>query len=504
MLIEGFCLAVLIKSPATKTLVMQPVLLVVMDGVGLREKNKGNAFKQADTPNIGRLMSRNGFAKLDASGPAVGLPEGYTGNSEVGHLHLGAGRKIPQRLTRINKAIENNELREKEALKEALQRAEKNDTAVHFAGIISDGGIHGHIDHLKALLEISSDYDVEVKIHCFTDGRDVAPKSAEKYLNQIEEWTEEYDAEIASVMGRYYSMDRDHNWDRTHKAYIAMAEGEGFEFSDPREALEKTYDEGDYDYFVQPSVSESYGGMTDEDEVVFYNFRADRERQIEEELVEEVNPDEYEEPVHPNFTSMFRYEHEIENPAIFEKQVVEDTLGEKIEDADLSQLRVAESQKKPHVTFFFNGQRELEFEHEERHFVESDKIKAYDQKPEMHADDITEVVLDALREGEKDFILLNYANCDLVGHTGDIDAAITAVETVDRNIGRLEKTAGETDYAMLVTSDHGNCEDMGTEENPNTSHTLNQVPLFGVNTDIEFEDGELWSVEEVVEEIMSI
>jgi 2,3-bisphosphoglycerate-independent phosphoglycerate mutase len=471
-------------------------LLVVMDGVGLREETEGNAFKQADTPNLGKLMARHGFEKLEASGPAVGLPEGYTGNSEVGHLHLGAGRRILQRLTRINNAIENNELKEREALKNALERAEEKNTAVHLAGIISNGGIHGHIDHLKSLLEITSDYDVEVKIHCFTDGRDVAPKSAEKFIKEIEAWTEKFRGEIATVMGRYYSMDRDHNWERTHKAYRAMAEAEGFKFSGPGEAIQKTYEDGDYDYFIQPSVSENYEGMSDDDEVIFYNFRADRERQIEEELVEETNPDDFEEAIHPNFTSMFQYEHEIDNPAIFEKKVVENTLGEKIEEAGMSQLRVAESQKRPHVTFFFNGQREMNFEHEERHFVESDKIKAYDQKPEMHADDITDVVLEALDEGEKDFILLNFANCDLVGHTGDLEAAITAVETVDKNIGRLVEKVKETDYSMLITADHGNCEDMGTEDSPNTSHTTNKVPLIGVDTkfEVEVEEGELWEI----------
>ena len=483
---------------------MRPVLLVVMDGVGLRKETEGNAFKQADTPNLGKLMARNGFAKLEASGPAVGLPEGYTGNSEVGHLHLGAGRKIDQRLKRINNAIENDELREKEALKNSLERAEENNTTVHLAGIISDGGIHGHIDHLKALLEISSNYDVDVKVHCFTDGRDVSPKSAENFISQIEGWTEQYVGQIATVMGRYFSMDRDHNWDRTHKAYRAMAEAEGFEFKDPQEALEETYENDDYDYFIQPSVAENFEGMEEDDEVIFYNFRADRERQIEEELVKEIDPDEYDEPINPNFTSMFRYEHEIETPAIFEKKIVENTLGEKIEKAGMSQLRVAESQKRPHVTFFFNGQRELEFEHEERHFVESDKIRAYDQKPEMHADDICEVVLDALEQGEKDFILLNFANCDLVGHTGNMDATIEAIETVDRNIGRLVEKVDGTDYRMLVTADHGNCEDMGTEESPNTSHTLNPVPLIGVNTDRRFEDGELWEIEKIVEDFLDV
>ena len=481
---------------------MAPVLLVVMDGVGLREENQGNAFKQASTPNIGKIMARNGFAKLEASGPAVGLPEGYTGNSEVGHLHLGAGRRISQRLKRINNAIEDDELRDNDALVKSLERAEQNNTAVHYAGIISDGGIHGHIDHLKALLEITSEYDIEdVYVHCFTDGRDVDPKSAKQFLLKIEEWCQDYDAEIATVMGRFYSMDRDHNWERTEKAYYAIAEAEGFNFDAPEEAVEKAYDDGEYDYFIQPSVSEDYPGMKQSDELIFYNFRADRERQIVEALLK---PDfeEFENPIRPNFTSMLRYREDFNNPVMFEKQVVENTLGEKIENAGLSQLRVAESQKKPHVTYFFNGQQELKFENEDREFIESDKIRAFDQRPEMHADEITDIVIDSIENQKHDFILLNFANCDLVGHTGDLEATITAVETVDRNIGRLVETVQDSDYTMLVTADHGNCEDMGTDEANNTSHTLNPVPLVGVNTDKEFENGEIWKIENIIEEML--
>lgn len=480
---------------------MAPVLLVVMDGVGLREQEEANAFKQADTPNLDSSMEQ-GYAELEASGPAVGLPEGYTGNSEVGHLHLGAGRCIPQRLKRINESIENGELEQKEALKDSLERAEENNTAVHFAGIISDGGIHGHIDHLKALLEITSNYDIEdVYIHCFTDGRDVDPKSAKQYLLKIEEWCQDCDAEIATVMGRFYSMDRDVNWERTEKAYQAMAEAEGFQFEAPEEAVKKAYRDGEYDYFIQPSISGNYPGMSSEDELIFYNFRADRERQIAEAFLK---PDfeQFDNPIQPNFTSMLRYREDFNNPVLFEKKVVKNTLGEKIEDAGLSQLRVAESQKKPHVTYFFNGQRELKFEHEERHFIESDKIKAYDQKPEMHADDITSIVLDALENGEKDFILLNYANCDLVGHTGDLEATITAVETVDRNIGKLVEKVRETDYEMLITADHGNCEDMGAGEDTNTSHTLNPVPLILVEGKIEEGIENLFEIESLIKSIL--
>jgi 2,3-bisphosphoglycerate-independent phosphoglycerate mutase len=479
---------------------MKPVLLVVMDGVGLRQSREGNAFRQADTPNIDNLMD-DGYAELQASGPAVGLPEGYTGNSEVGHLHLGAGRTVPQRLKRINRSIQDEELGQKEAIRQSLSRAEEQDSDVHLAGIISDGGIHGHIDHLKALLQVASEYDVDVKIHCFTDGRDVEPKSAEKYISQIRDWTSEHGGEIVSIMGRFYSMDRDHNWGRTEEAYRAMTEGEGFQFQEAGEAVRETYEQGDYDYFVIPSAKKDYNGMENDDKLIFYNFRADRERQIAEAFLKE-DFEEFENPVRPNFVSMFRYRRDFENPVVFEKQVVENTLGEAIENEGMSQLRVAESQKKPHVTYFFNGQKELEFDREDREFVESDKIKAYDQAPEMHADDITDTVIEAMENGEKDFILLNYANCDLVGHTGDMEAAVTAVEVVDRNIGRLVEKSDETGYAMLVTADHGNCEDMGSESSPNTSHTLNPVPLMVRNADLEIEDGEIWEVREYVEEML--
>ncbi|MFB6180522.1 MAG: 2,3-bisphosphoglycerate-independent phosphoglycerate mutase [Candidatus Nanohalobium sp.] len=479
---------------------MKPVLLTVMDGMALREEEQGNAFKQADTPNLDKLMEEHGCTALDASGPAVGLPEGFTGNSEVGHLHLGAGRKIPQRLKRIDNAIKENSLKEKQALKEALEQAEEENSTVHFAGMISDGGIHSHIRHLKALMKAASEYSVDVKIHCFTDGRDVEPKSADKYLSQVEDWCKEYGGEIATISGRYYSMDRDHNWERTEKAYKAMTQGEGLQFNDPREPVEETYEEGDYDYFVIPGAREGFEGIENNDQVVFFNFRADRVRQITEAFLKP-EFEEFENPVRPGYTSMFRYRKDFNNPVLFEKQVVENTLGEKIEDAGLSQLRVAESQKKPHVTFFFNGQRELEFEHEERHFIESDKIKAFDQKPEMHADDICDVVLEAMEKGEKDFILINYANPDLVGHTGDLDAAIKAVETVDRNIGRLAEKAEENNYAAIFTADHGNCDNMGTEENPNTSHTMNKVPLItqGIKQK-PVQEKQLWEIEKIVEQ----
>jgi 2,3-bisphosphoglycerate-independent phosphoglycerate mutase len=459
-------------------------LLVVIDGLGLRDEKQGNAFKQAETPNIDSLMEDYGYQELEASGPAVGLPEGYTGNSEVGHLHMGAGRVIPQRLTRINKAIEEGKLGKKEATIKAFQNAEEKDTTVHLAGIISDGGIHGHIDHLKALMRIASNYDVDVEIHCFTDGRDVDPKSAEEYISQIKEWQKDCPGQIATVVGRFYSMDRDHNWERTHQAYDAMALGEGFEFEDPREAVEKAYEDGEYDYFIQPSVRENYEGMSEEDEVIFYNYRADRERQIEEELLEDTDPDEYEEPVNPNFTGMFPYERGLNAESVFKKKVVENTLGEEIAEKGFTQLRVAESQKKPHVTYFFNGQRELKFEGEERKFIESDKIRAYDERPEMHAEEIAQIVIEALDQEEKNFIMLNFANCDLVGHTGDLEATITAVETVDEQIGRLREKVEASEYDMVVTSDHGNCEDMGAEENPNTSHTTNKVPAVGIGVDL--------------------
>ncbi len=455
-------------------------LLVVIDGLGLRKEKEGNAFKQAETPNIEKLMQKHGCQELEASGKAVGLPEGYTGNSEVGHLHIGAGRTVPQRLTRINKAIESGELGEKEALKQAFSRAEENGSKVHLAGIISDGGIHGHIEHLKALIEISRDYDVELEIHCFTDGRDTSPKSAEKYISELEKVLENSKGSIATVIGRFYAMDRDSNWERTRQAYDAMAHGKGYGFEEPREAVEKAYSDGEYDYFIQPSARSDYEGIGFDDELIFYNYRADRERQIAEAFIKP-GFNHFENNVRPSFTSMFPYRRDFDNPVIFEKMVVEDTVGEKIEKWGMSQLRVAESQKKPHVTYFFNGQRELEFDNEERRFIESDKIKAFDERPEMHAEEITDIVIDAVEKGEKDFILMNYANCDLVGHTGELDATITAVETVDKNIGRLTEAVEDSEYAMIVTADHGNCEDMGGEKSSNTSHTLNKIPFILVS-----------------------
>ena len=471
-------------------------LMVVIDGLGLREEKQGNAFRQADTPNIDRIMEEHGYQELEASGPAVGLPEGYTGNSEVGHLHLGAGRVIPQRLTRINNAIKKNKLQEKKAVKQVFERAEKKQVPVHLAGIISDGGIHGHINHLKALIEMSKNYSVKLKIHAFADGRDVDPKSAEKYLSEIKQKTQGLNAEIATVMGRFYSMDRDHNWERTRQAYNAMILGEGFQYENPREAVERAYKDDEYDYFIQPSAKNNYEGMKNNHEVIFYNYRADRERQIAEALLEE-EFDEFENPIRPNFTSMLPYRRDFENPVIFEKQKVENTLGEKIEEKGLSQLRIAESQKKPHVTYFFNGQRELEFEHETRRFIESDKIRAFDEKPEMHAEEITDIAIQAIEEDEEDFILMNYANCDLVGHTGDINATIKAVEAVDRNLGRLIEKIKASKYNALITADHGNCEDLGTEEKPKTSHTLNKVPLISIGLEIQ----EIEKISDIVDQI---
>lgn len=480
-------------------------MLVVMDGVGLREESRGNAFRRAETPNLDSLMDE-GYEQLEASGHAVGLPEGYTGNSEVGHLHMGAGRRVPQRLSRINDAIESDRLREKRALKEALERAESRGKAVHLAGIVSDGGIHGHIDHLMALLDICSEHELEqVWVHCFTDGRDVPPKSAAEFLEKVERKCEEIpvEAAIATVTGRYFAMDRDSNWGRTQRAYRAMAEAQGLGFDHFSEALEECYADGEYDYFVQPSVSRKYPGMTPDDELIFYNFRADRERQIADAFLLE-GFEEFENPVRPNFTSMFLYRHEFDNPVLFKKMTVGYTLGEKIADSGLSQLRVAESQKRPHVTYFFNGQRELEFEGEERFFIESDKIKSYDMKPEMHARETTDRVIQAVEEGEHDFIMLNYANPDLVGHTGEMEAAVEAVETVDRNVGRLMEAVRDSEYGMIVTADHGNCEDMGTEESPNTSHTTNPVPVIGVDLDLEVDHGELWEIHRMISRTLEL
>ncbi|MCJ7479169.1 MAG: 2,3-bisphosphoglycerate-independent phosphoglycerate mutase, partial [Candidatus Nanohaloarchaeota archaeon QJJ-7] len=460
---------------------MDGVVLAVLDGLGVRKGEDGNAFLHADTPNLDRLFSENPYTELRAWGEAVGLPEGYIGNSEVGHLHIGSGRVVTQELVRINKLISEGKFPEKEALKEAAEEAKRKDSRVHVMGIASDGGVHGHVNHILALMEFFADRGCEVETHAFLDGRDVPPESASGYLEQIQEKSEEVgNGSLGSFMGRYYSMDRDDNWDRTEKAYRALISGEGHRAEDWEEGLEDRYEDDRNDYFVEPVILEGFEPVEEGDVVVFSNWREDRARQLTRAFIQpDFGPFETDDPEKFYFVSMMPYEDHFDNPSVLEEEIVEPTLGEILSENGRKELRLTESQKEPHVTYFFDGQREEKFPGTDTKIFESADLPSYDRKPEMESGKITEYAEEAMMEGEHDFILINYPNCDLVSHTGDLDAAVEAVETVDEMAGRLEEKARENDYTLILTSDHGNCEEMTGEFE--TSHTLNPVPFCLVN-----------------------
>lgn len=479
-------------------------MLAVLDGIGIQDEEEGNAVVQADTPNLDRLFSRFPYTELEAYGPAVGLPEGYIGNSEVGHIHLGAGRVIPQELKRINDAIEDGSFFENDTLKNAAEHATKEDRTVHVMGIASDGGVHGHLHHVLALIQFFAREGCEVRTHPFLDGRDVEPESAEPYLERIQEVAEATGTgAVASIMGRYYAMDRDGNWGRTEKAYRALVYGEGRSAGSVDEAMQTARREDRNDYFVEPTLVEGFNGIDEGDVIVFSNYRKDRARQLTEAL-NASDVDEF--PVEGDafhFVSMMPYTDRFDVPTVFDQQRVENTLGEVVSRAGVKQLRVSESQKEPHVTYFLDGQREERFPGTDVRIFPSADVDAYDEKPEMEASEITDHVVAAMEEGEHGFIFINYPNCDLVGHTGDLEAAVEAVETVDGQAGRLAEAATQNGYALVLTSDHGTAEELvGTYE---TSHTLNDVPLCVVGSDLEEVDGEgLSDVAPVVLELLDI
>lgn len=480
------------------------VALVVMDGVGVRDEEDGNAFAQADTPTLDRLFAEEPYTELQASGEAVGLPEGYIGNSEVGHLHIGAGRVIPQELVRINEAIDDGSLYGEDALVSAADAALETDGTVHLMGIASDGGVHGHIDHITALMDFFADAGCDVQVHAFLDGRDVEPKSARRYLDTIQEAAGEAgSAWLGSFMGRYFAMDRDTNWDRTERAYSALVHGEGHVVPDVETGLEQAYGRDRNDYFVEPTLLETFAPIEDDDVVVFTNWRKDRARQLTRAFIEG-DFDTF--PVADRdigFVTMMPYDDDFDAPTVMEEERVAGTVGEVLSSHGKSELRLTESQKEPHVTYFFDGQREDPFPDTDLQVFKSANVSAYDEKPEMEAEKITAYAADAFRDGSHDFVLVNYPNCDLVGHTGDVDAAVSAVETVDGMVGRLVEAARDGGYTLLLTSDHGNCEEMvGRYE---TSHTLNPVPFCMVNgPDRELQEGGLTNIAATIFELMDV
>jgi len=470
---------------------IKPLLLMILDGWGHREELEGNAIAQANIPNFHHLEESYPHTFLEASGEAVGLPEGQMGNSEVGHLNMGAGRVVYQELTRINKAIKDRTFFKNVVLMEAMKNARLQNKAFHFMGLLSDGGVHSHIAHLFALLDMAKEQGLkEVYIHVILDGRDVLPQSGKQYIIQLEQKIRALGiGKIASVSGRYYVMDRDHRWERLEKAYQALVMGEGKFAAGALAALESSYDVRVTDEFVPPTVivdeaGKAVGTIQEGDSVLFFNFRSDRAREIAHAIVD-AEVTEFACPVHPkvNFVCMTSYEDTICTPIAFPQQNLKNTLGEVLSLSGLKQLRIAETEKYAHVTFFFNGGIEEPDPGEERILVPSPKVATYNLQPEMSAPELTQKLLEQLRKNTYDVIILNFANPDMVGHTGVLSATIKAVEAVDRCLGEIVAELQKMEGTLLVTADHGNAEakvDLETDL-PLTAHSINKVPFILVN-----------------------
>lgn len=472
----------------------KPVVLMVLDGYGLNEKTEGNAIAMANTPVMDKLMKECPFVKGNASGMSVGLPDGQMGNSEVGHMNIGAGRIIYQDLTRITKAIEDGDFFENKVLLNAVENVKKNDSALHLWGLLSDGGVHSHNTHLYALLELAKKHDLKkVYVHCFLDGRDTPPASGKDYVAELQKKIDEIGVgEIASVHGRYYAMDRDTNWDRVEKAYNALVAGEGKKGTDAVQAVADSYAEGITDEFVVPTVIEKDGkplGLVKEnDSVIFFNFRPDRAREITRAFCDK----EFEHFKRVNgfmkltFVCFKDYDETIENKQVaFEKEVIVNTFGEFLANHGKTQLRLAETEKYAHVTFFFNGGIEEPNKDEDRSLVKSPSVATYDLQPEMSAPEVGERLTAAITSDKYDVIVINFANPDMVGHTGVIEAAIKAVERIDQCVGAAVDAIKQVGGVMFICADHGNAEKMINEETgaPHTAHTTNPVPFILVNYD---------------------
>ena len=476
------------------------VTLIVLDGWGLGKNYEGNAIMKAKTPNYKLIEENYPGTTLRASGLSVGLPEGQMGNSEVGHLNIGSGRVVYQELTRITKAIENGEFFKKEEFLNALESVKNNNSKLHLMGLLSDGGVHSHNDHLYALLKLAKDNGVnDVYVHCFLDGRDVPPKSAKGYLNELEEKLREIGVgKIATISGRYYAMDRDKRWERTKKAYESLLLGRGNSGNSSEEIINKSYSEDITDEFVEPSVilkdNKPVGTIDSKDSIIFINFRPDRARQITRAIVDEdFEGFNREKVVNTQYITMTQYDKTIKNVIVaYKPQKLSNTLGEYISSLGYKQLRIAETEKYAHVTFFFNGGVEKPNEGEERVLIPSPKVATYDLKPEMSAFELRDEVIKRIKGKEYDLIVINFANPDMVGHTGDINATIKALETVDECLGDVIKEIKNVGGKALITADHGNAEEMLDHESGNklTAHSTNDVPCIIIGEgDVKLRDG---------------
>ena len=477
----------------------KPVALIIMDGYGLNETTEGNAIAAAKTPNLDKYFAEYPHTKLEASGLAVGLPDGQMGNSEVGHTNIGAGRVVYQMLVKISKDIEDGTILENKALLDAIKSAKENNKALHFIGLLSDGGVHSHNEHLYGLLEMAKKNGLnDVYIHTFHDGRDVPPTSGIDYMQQLVDKMDEIGVgKVATICGRFYAMDRDNAWDRVEKAYNAMVMGEGIEAADPVEAIKNSYANDVTDEFIVPTVIDKNGMIKEGDSVVMINFRPDRARQITRTIVDPlfdgfVRKKGYF-PV--NYVCMAQYDAEMPNVTVaYPPEQLTMTFGEYISKQGMSQLRIAETQKYAHVTFFFNGGEEQQFDGEERILIKSPDVETFDMKPEMSAYEVCDAVCDAIEADKFDVIILNYANCDMVGHTGVFDAAVAAVEAVDECVGKMVDAILAKGGKAIITADHGNADCLIDPENKSvfTAHTTNPVPMIVIGEgDVELKEGRL-------------
>ena len=491
----------------------KPAVLIIMDGYGIAPKSEGNAVTKADKPNLDKIFSENPYTTIGASGMAVGLPDGQMGNSEVGHTNMGAGRIVYQDLTRITKSIQDGDFYENEVLLDAMENVKKNNSALHIMGLLSDGGVHSFNGHLYALLELAKKQNVEkVFMHAFMDGRDVPPASGKDFIAAcLDKMKEIGVGKIATVEGRYYAMDRDTNWDRVEKAYSAMVYGEGNHSCCAVKAMEDSYADGVTDEFVVPVIIDGAEPVKAGDSIVFINFRPDRAREITRTFVD---PDfkgfERRNGMFPvKFVCMTEYDATMPNVEIaFKSQELNNTFGEYLASLGKTQLRIAETEKYAHVTFFFNGGIEEPYEGEDRVLVASPKVATYDLQPEMSAPEVCEKVVDRIKSGKYDAVILNFANCDMVGHTGVFDAAVKAVETVDTCVGKVVEAVKEMGGITVITADHGNADKMINEEDgsPFTAHTTNLVPLCVVGYDCKLKQqgGKLSDIVPTMLEMMNI
>lgn len=490
------------------------VLLMILDGWGIAKNTKVSAIDQAQTPYINSLYKKYPHSKLEASGLAVGLPEGQMGNSEVGHMNIGAGRIVYQDLVRVNKAVEERELDKNAVLLEALNYAKQSGKAFHLIGLLSDGGVHSHIDHLKGLCTIAHNHELKnVFIHAFTDGRDTDPKGGLTYLTDLKDHLKKSTGRIASVTGRYYAMDRDKRWERVKLAYDAMVHGVGEKSKDILSAVVKSYDSGVTDEFIKPiiAVDENDNPLTtiqDGDVVLCFNFRTDRGREITIALTQQDFHEQNMSKLNLHYVTLTNYDDTFKGVnVIFDKDNLENTLGEIVSKAKRKQIRIAETEKYPHVTFFFSGGREEVFPGESRLMCPSPKVATYDLKPEMSAQDIRDKIIPELESKSADFICLNFANPDMVGHTGVFEAAVKACETVDQCNEAVTEVARKNGYAIIIIADHGNADMMVNEDGtPNTAHTTNLVPCILVDDSYQgkIKDGKLGDLAPTILTLMGI